>query len=83
MKTENVYQECTTCTLPYIDKVNGREGKCDFCTGELFISPLAPERNNALLCATMGTREAIRPSVLARLVACFTPAIHKAGQPAT
>jgi hypothetical protein len=27
----NPYKECRSCTLPYIDKVNGRNGLCDFC----------------------------------------------------
>jgi hypothetical protein len=25
------YKECSACTLPYIDEVNGRNGYCDFC----------------------------------------------------
>jgi hypothetical protein len=25
------YKECCSCTLPYIDNVNGRNGFCDFC----------------------------------------------------
>ena len=29
---ENPYKECRSCTLPYIDNVNGRNGLCDFCT---------------------------------------------------
>lgn len=82
MKTDNVYQECTICTLPFIDKVNGRESKCDFCTGELFISLPAPEHKSILLSATVAHREFIKPSTLERLIAYFTPAINKAGQPA-
>ena len=33
-KTEIVhssYRECSICTLPYIENVNGRNGQCDFC----------------------------------------------------
>jgi hypothetical protein len=33
-KKENMhasYKECTACTLPYIDEINGRDGYCDFC----------------------------------------------------
>jgi len=25
------YRECSSCTLPFIDEVNGRDGLCDFC----------------------------------------------------
>ena len=83
MKTSNIYPECTICTLPFIDNVNGREGKCDFCTGELFISLPAPEHNSILLSATLARREFIRPSTIERLITYFSPAIHKAGQPAS
>jgi hypothetical protein len=36
---ENPYKECRSCTLPYIDKVNGRNGLCDFCTDKTSKTP--------------------------------------------
>jgi hypothetical protein len=35
------YKECICCSLPYIDEVNGREGRCDFCT--TFVIPTVAE----------------------------------------
>ena len=42
------YKECSACTLPYIDEVNGRDGYCDFCAKVAAnVAALAPETKGA------------------------------------
>ena len=36
---QSPYRDCGSCTLPYIDNVNGRNGLCDFCADGKDASP--------------------------------------------
>jgi hypothetical protein len=38
------YKECSACSLPYIDQINGRDGICDFCAKVAAkVAAMAPE----------------------------------------
>ena len=55
------YKECICCSLPYIDEVNGRDGRCDFCTN--FVLPVTTEgvvsATGKLLAATWNRSEPV------------------------
>jgi hypothetical protein len=45
------YKECASCSLPYIDEVNGRDGRCDFCRNfipSVVTEPAGNPRNELL-----------------------------------
>jgi hypothetical protein len=45
--TDMNYKDCMLCKLPYIDGINGRNGRCDYCADQDFAAQLTPQSLHA------------------------------------